>query len=53
MSVCPSVRPPSVRPSVRKLTEIPAGVLQNVTDKSYLVCFGTSLILEPGLCFSV
>ena len=36
--VCLSFRA-SVRPSVRKLTSIPASVSQNVTNKSCLVCF--------------
>ena len=36
LSMVPSVR--SVRPCVRKLTSIPAEVLQKVTNKSCLVC---------------
>ena len=39
MSVCPSsVLRPCVRPCVRKITQIPAVLSQNVTNKSCLVC---------------
>ena len=38
MSVCPSIRACVRRPSVRKITQIPAVVSQNVTNKSCLVC---------------
>ena len=36
--VCLSFRRPSVRPSVRKITQVTAVITQNVTNKSCLLC---------------
>ena len=60
MSVCPSIRlsvrgsvHPSVVPSCRKLTSIPASISQNVTNKSCLLCiksekYASWVTLDPS-----